>query len=104
MPDTPDGRPGGGGVSTRLKAIGREFRREIAFWKLVWRDRRTPKLAKGLLGLAIGYALSPIDLIPDCIPVLGQLDDALIILALLSIARAMIPKTVIEDCRRIARS
>lgn len=87
----------------RLGAFTREIKRELAVYRLVLADARTPLPAKVLLGLALGYLLLPFDLIPDFIPVLGQLDDVLIVPGLVLLALRMIPKTVVEDCRaRIA--
>ncbi len=68
------------------------------------KDRRTPRLAKVLLGLAVGYALSPVDLIPDFVPVLGYLDDIVLVPALVLLALKMVPRQVIEDCRLKANS
>ena len=88
----------------KVKAIGRSFKRELKVYQLVLKDPRTPKLAKWLLGLAVGYALLPFDLIPDFIPVLGHLDDVLIIPVLVVVALRLVPKVVIEDCRAKAGS
>ena len=83
----------------RLKTAGRNLRKEINAYKLVLKDERTPIMAKCLLGLAVGYVLMPFDLIPDFIPVIGHLDDAVIVPALVVLALRMIPKEVIDDCR-----
>lgn len=66
---------------------------------MVLRHARTPRMAKFLLWLAIGYVLLPFDLIPDFIPVLGQLDDALIVPGLVYLALKMIPQDVVVECR-----
>ena len=79
-------------LSHKLKLLGRNVKREIKVYQLVLKDNRTPKLAKWLLGLAVGYALLPFDIIPDFIPVVGQLDDLIIVPALVLIALKMIPK------------
>ena len=83
----------------KLKSIGRNLKRELKVYKLVLKDSRTPKLSKFLLGLAVGYTLLPFDIIPDFIPVIGYLDDVIIVPALVFIAVKMIPKGVVEDCR-----
>ena len=83
----------------RWKSALNSLQQEIKLYQWVLRDSRTPKSAKFLLGLAIGYALTPIDLIPDFIPVLGHLDDAIIIPALAFFALKLVPKEIIRDCR-----
>jgi uncharacterized membrane protein YkvA (DUF1232 family) len=82
-----------------LKTIGDAIGREIDVYRRVLIDSRTPWYAKGVLGLAIAYFFSPIDLIPDVIPVLGQLDDLLIVPGLLWLALKLIPTEVVESCR-----
>ena len=83
-----------------LKSIAKTLKRELKTYRLVISDKRTPRLAKLTLGLAIGYALMPFDIIPDFIPIIGHIDDAVIIPLLIIIALKMIPKEVIEDCRK----
>ncbi len=83
----------------RLKSIAKGFKRELRLYQLVLKDRRTPRLARLFLGLAVGYALMPFDIIPDFIPVLGQLDDAIIVPIFVIVAVKLIPKIVIEECR-----
>lgn len=83
----------------KLKIVAKTLKQEIKIYQLVAKDGRTPKLAKFLLGLAVGYALLPFDIIPDFIPLIGHLDDAIIIPALVVVAVKMIPKEVIDDCR-----
>lgn len=63
------------------------------------RDPRTPWHAKLVAGMVVAYAFSPIDLIPDFIPVLGLLDDLLIVPIGLAISIRMIPKNVLESAR-----
>ena len=83
----------------KLKLVSRTFKREIRTYQLVLKHPQTPKLPKWLLGLAVGYAVMPFDLIPDFIPIIGHLDDIIIIPALVIIAIKMIPKSVVEECR-----
>ena len=66
------------------------------------RDSRTPWLPKIICMLAVAYALSPIDLIPDFIPVLGFLDDAVLLPVLVWIAVKLLPTAVVVDCRQLA--
>jgi len=63
------------------------------------RDPRTPIAARVVAFLAASYALSPIDLIPDFIPILGYLDDLLIVPLALALALRMLPSTVLADAR-----
>lgn len=71
---------------------------------LAYKHPRTPWYAKALAALIIGYALSPIDLIPDFIPVIGYLDDFIIVPAGIALLIKIIPRDVLEECRAKARS
>jgi benzodiazapine receptor len=73
--------------------------REAGVYRAMLRHPRTPKLSKVLLSAALAYLVSPIDIIPDFIPVLGLLDDILIVPLLVWLALAMIPKEVKRECR-----
>jgi uncharacterized membrane protein YkvA (DUF1232 family) len=64
--------------------------------------KETPLLAKILIAVAVCYALSPIDLIPDFIPVIGLLDDAFLLPLMIAAAVKLTPPAVMDDCRRQA--
>lgn len=84
----------------KLKLLGQTFKRELRVYQLVLRDPRTPRVAKFLLGLAVGYVLLPFDLIPDFIPVIGHLDDVIIVPGLVWFALKLIPDALVAECRR----
>jgi uncharacterized membrane protein YkvA (DUF1232 family) len=88
----------------KLLAFVARIRAELDFYRLLLRDPRTPKTARILLGMAVGYLLLPFDLIPDFIPFIGHLDDIIIVPLLITIAIRLIPPEVIDQCRRTARS
>lgn len=76
---------------------------EVLTLYLAYRDPRTPWYARVFTAVVVSYALSPIDLIPDFIPVLGVLDDLLLVPAGLVLAIKMIPTDVIIDAREKAK-
>jgi uncharacterized membrane protein YkvA (DUF1232 family) len=78
------------------------MKRQLWALFLAWKDPETPILARVAIICAIAYAASPIDLIPDFIPVLGQLDDLVIVPALIALALRLIPKDVSSRARREA--
>ncbi len=86
----------------RLKSVAENLRRKIKVYQLVMTDSRSPKFARCLLWLAVGYTLMPFDIIPDFIPVIGHVDDAVIVPLLVFLALRIIPAEVMEDCRRRA--
>jgi uncharacterized membrane protein YkvA (DUF1232 family) len=71
---------------------------------LAYRDPRVPWYAKALIALVVAQAFSPIDLIPDFIPLLGYVDDLIIVPLGIALALKMIPKDVIAECREEARA
>jgi uncharacterized membrane protein YkvA (DUF1232 family) len=86
-------------VRERLLHITREFKTQLSIYSAAIRHPRTPRLARWLLIAAIAYAASPIDLIPDFIPVLGHLDDLIVIPALVALAIRLIPENVLLECK-----
>ena len=78
----------------KVKALADNARKYVEVCKLLYVDSRTPRIAKIILWVAIAYALSPIDLIPDFIPVIGYLDDIIILPVLLYLAIKLVPKNV----------
>jgi uncharacterized membrane protein YkvA (DUF1232 family) len=83
-----------------LKGIARTIWREVRVARRILRDPRTPRLARLLLAAGIAYAVSPIDLIPDFVPVLGHLDDMLIVPLLLAAGIALVPRELVREHRR----
>ncbi|HKU45872.1 MAG TPA: YkvA family protein [Burkholderiales bacterium] len=86
----------------RWKQRARELKREVYALYFACRDPRVPWYAKVLAIGVVAYAFSPIDLIPDFIPVLGYLDDLVILPIGVLAVRAMIPDAVMDDCRERA--
>ena len=81
------------------KGRARQLRAETYALFLTYRDRRTPWYARLFAGCVVAYAFSPIDLIPDFIPVLGYLDDLILIPLGIALALKMIPPEVMADSR-----
>lgn len=87
-----------------LRRIAGNLAAEVRVCRLVLRDPRTPRLARVLLGCGVAYALSPIDFIPDFIPVLGHLDDAVIVPLLLVSGLALVPAEMVREHRQSVRA
>jgi uncharacterized membrane protein YkvA (DUF1232 family) len=83
-----------------LRDTAAKIKKEFAVYRLVLKHPETPLLAKILLGLAVGYILMPFDLIPDFIPVIGHLDDLVIVPALVYAALKLVPEGIVESCRK----
>ena len=87
-----------------LKERAKKLKTDIPAILIALKKKETPLIAKILAGIAVGYALSPIDLIPDFIPVLGYIDDIIIVPALVSITIKLIPKDVFAQCQKEAEN
>lgn len=85
-----------------LKERARKLKSDVPALALALKDARTPLTAKILAGITVAYALSPIDLIPDFIPVLGYLDDVLLLPLLVTATVKLIPVPALEECRKKA--
>jgi uncharacterized membrane protein YkvA (DUF1232 family) len=88
----------------QLAALAGRFKQEVAFYRALHAHPQSPRLAKILLWLALGYLVLPFDLIPDFIPVIGQLDELVIIPFLLYLALKLIPVSVRQECREQVHS
>jgi uncharacterized membrane protein YkvA (DUF1232 family) len=86
------------------KRRARELKTELHAIYLVYRDPRTPWHARVLAACVVGYAFSPIDLIPDPIPILGYLDDLILVPLGIALAIKMIPPDVLAECRAQAQA
>lgn len=82
-----------------FKERAQKLKSDIPAIFLALKDKDTPIIAKILAAVTVAYALSPIDLIPDFIPVLGYLDDLIILPALAALTIKLIPKETFEECR-----
>ena len=83
-------------IAEKIKLYADLFKKELQIYRLVMKDTRTPFAAKMLLWLAIGYLMLPFDIIPDFIPVIGQIDDLIIVPVLVFFALKMIPEGVVN--------
>ena len=90
-------------VIKRLKQRASSLKSETYALHLAARDPRTPWYAKLLVAGIVAYALSPIDLVPDFIPVVGYLDDLILIPMAIALALRLIPPHVMAECRSKAR-
>lgn len=86
----------------RMKQWANALKLNTAALFLAYKRKDVPWYAKAVALLTVGYALSPIDLIPDFIPILGYLDDLLILPVLIWLALKLIPEPIMEECRQQA--
>ena len=92
------------GILDTWKRRAGELKREVYALYLVYKDPRVPWYAKLLAACVVAYALSPIDLIPDFIPVLGYLDELILVPLGIYLVLKMIPVDVMSECRQRAKT
>ncbi|MEW5920538.1 MAG: YkvA family protein [Bacillota bacterium] len=85
-----------------LKERAKKLKTDIPAVFIAMKKQETPIVAKTIAVLTVAYALSPIDLIPDFIPVLGYIDDIILLPALVALTIRMIPSDVFDACRKEA--
>ena len=91
------------GPLRRLESWARRLKVEVYALYLAYKDPRVSWYARIFAAVVVGYAFSPIDLIPDVVPVLGYLDDLILIPLGVALAIKMIPPHVLAECREKAR-
>lgn len=91
-------------LTSSLRAWAKALKTDVASLWVAARDKRTPLAAKIVAGFVVAYALSPIDLIPDFIPILGYLDDVIILPLGIALAIALIPTPLMSEFREAAES
>lgn len=91
-------------MMNRLREAARRLKREIVALAIAARDPRTPLYAKAFALFVVAYALSPVDLIPDFIPVLGLLDDVILVPLGIWFALRLIPADLMQDARAKAEA
>jgi uncharacterized membrane protein YkvA (DUF1232 family) len=87
----------------RWKTRARQLKTELYAIYLAYRDPRVPWYARIVAALVVGYAFSPLDLIPDPIPVLGYLDDLILLPLGIALVLRLIPAPVMAECRARAQ-
>jgi uncharacterized membrane protein YkvA (DUF1232 family) len=85
-------------TATKREMVNR-IRRELRYYRALLRDPRTPRTARWLIGAGIGYLLMPFDVVPDFIPIIGQLDDVIVVSICVGIGMLFVPASVKRDVR-----
>lgn len=89
-------------ITGKMRERAKKLKKEMTAVYYAYRNPKTKPLPKLIILFALGYALSPIDLIPDFIPVLGYLDDLIIIPVLIALSIKLIPKKIMDESRERA--
>ena len=87
------------GLLDKARAQAQRLKRDAYALYFVARDPRNPWYARALAAAVVAYALSPFDLIPDFVPVLGYLDDLVIVPLGIALVLRLVPRAVLDDCR-----
>ncbi len=90
-------------ILPKLRFVVKALKSEIMVLYFVMRHRQTPLVVKALTASVVGYALSPIDLIPDFVPLLGYLDELVLLPLAISLVLKLTPSPVLSACREQAR-
>jgi uncharacterized membrane protein YkvA (DUF1232 family) len=86
-----------------IKEKAKQITRDLSVLYIAYKRKDVPISAKIIVIIAIIYALSPLDLIPDFIPIVGYLDDLIILPLLIYLSIRIIPKNILEECREEAK-
>ncbi len=86
-------------MMSRWSIFVKTIKDQLGYYRALALDPRTPAISKWLIGIAIAYLVSPIDIIPDFVPIFGYLDDLIIVPSLIGIAVFLIPKDVKLETR-----
>jgi len=96
----PKRRPLAETLTTRIRRFLIQFR----IIRRALRHPQVPWYAKGVAGCAVLYVFSPIQLIPNCIPIIGQLDDVVVVSLGIKFLKRFVPQTVLDDCEGVSRA
>ncbi|MGN0380641.1 MAG: YkvA family protein [Suilimivivens sp.] len=86
-------------MKVNLRKRAEQLKKDVPTVFLALGDKETPLIAKIFAGMTVIYALSPVDLIPDFVPVLGYLDDVILLPLLITLTIRLIPADKLEECR-----
>jgi uncharacterized membrane protein YkvA (DUF1232 family) len=93
----------GNKIIEKYKGKAKQLKYNLSAMYLAYKRKDTPVIAKILIIITVGYALSPIDLIPDFIPVIGYLDDIIIVSFLIFLSIKLVPREIMDECREEAK-
>lgn len=91
-------------LKNKINEIAKKLKTEVIVYKNVFKDKRTPLLAKFFFALGIGYLMLPFDLIPDFIPVIGHLDDAVLVPFFIYLALKFTPSEIVKEHRNLLQN